>query len=75
VGPSFTLLPVRQRLVQYRQLSEDALHRAHASTDREVRAGLLNLAAGWCFLAEEVEKNQDGADSTDQPNSASDGKA
>ena len=61
MGPSPELLPARQRLIQYRQLAEDALRRARASTDRETRSNLLSLAAGWQFLADEVEKTLAGS--------------
>lgn len=61
MDPCPDLLPLGQRLAQYRQLAEDALQRARVSTDRETRTDLLSLAASWNFLADELEKAQAGS--------------
>lgn len=56
MGDFPALLPVEQRLLCYRQFAEQALRQARGTGDRDIRAQLLDLAAGWHFLATEVEK-------------------
>jgi hypothetical protein len=52
-------LPLAQRLLRYRQLSQEALQKATNIEDEEMRAGYLSMAAGWHMLAVEVEKLRD----------------
>ena len=52
-------LPLAQRLLRYRQLSQEALQKATNIEDEEMRAGYLSMAAGWHMLATEIEKLRD----------------
>jgi hypothetical protein len=52
-------LPLAQRLLRYRQLSQEALQKATKMENDELRAGYLSMAAGWHMLATEIEKLRD----------------
>ena len=52
-------MPLAQRLLRYRQLSQEALQKATNVEDEEMRAGYLSMAAGWHMLATEIEKLRD----------------
>jgi hypothetical protein len=49
-------LPLAQRLLRYRQLSQEALQKATNIRDEAARAGYLSMAAGWHTLATEIER-------------------
>lgn len=49
-------MPLAQRLLRYRQLSQEALQKATNIQDETTRAGYLSMAAGWHTLATEVER-------------------
>ena len=59
LGQLLESLPLAQRLLRYRQLSQEALQKATNIEDREMRAGYLSMAAGWHMLATEIEKLRD----------------
>lgn len=51
-------LPVKERLVRYRQLARDTLIQAFAATDPQARADFLSMASSWHALAAELEKTK-----------------
>jgi hypothetical protein len=59
LGQLLESLPLAQRLLRYRQLSQEALQKATNIEDEEMRAGYLSMAAGWHMLAVEIEKLRD----------------
>jgi len=59
LGQLLESLPLAQRLLRYRQLSQEALQKATNTEDQEMRAGYLSMAAGWHMLATEIEKLRD----------------
>ena len=59
LGQLLESLPLAQRLLRYRQLSQEALQKATHIEDEEMRAGYLSMAAGWHMLATEIEKLRD----------------
>lgn len=59
LGQLLESLPLAQRLLRYRQLSQEALQKATNIDDEEMRAGYLSMAAGWHMLATEIEKLRD----------------
>jgi hypothetical protein len=59
LGQLLESLPLAQRLLRYRQLSQEALQKATNIEDAEMRAGYLSMAAGWHMLATEIEKLRD----------------
>lgn len=76
LGQLLESLPLAQRLLRYRQLSQEALQKATNIDDEEMRAGYLSMAAGWHMLATEVEKLRDRqptrADYGPEPSTGSD---
>lgn len=64
LGQLLESLPLAQRLLRYRQFSREALQKATAIDDEEMRAGYLGMAAGWHMLATEVEKLRDRQSAT-----------
>jgi hypothetical protein len=56
LGQLLESLPLAQRLLRYRQLSQEALQKATNLDDDEMRAGYLSMAAGWHMLATEIER-------------------
>lgn len=59
LGQLLDSLPLAQRLLRYRQLSQEALQKATHIEDEDMRAGYLSMAAGWHMLATEIEKLRD----------------
>jgi tellurite resistance protein len=59
LGQLLESLPLAQRLLRYRQLSQEALQQATKIENDELRAGYLSMAAGWHILATEIEKLRD----------------
>jgi hypothetical protein len=55
VGQSFELLPVEERIQQYREFADATFLKAQKVQDPEVRAHYLNLATLWHALAQELE--------------------
>jgi hypothetical protein len=49
-------LPLPDRVRRYRELAKEALERACASPDLELRAQFLAMASDWLVLAEGMEK-------------------
>lgn len=66
VGQLLESLPLAQRLLRYRQLSQEALRKATDTADKDIRAGYLSMAAGWHMLATEIERvtNREGVGDT-----------
>jgi len=58
-GQLLDALPLAQRLLRYRQLSQEALQKATKVEDEDMRAGYLSMAAGWHMLATEIERLRD----------------
>jgi hypothetical protein len=56
LGQLLESLPLAQRLLRYRQLSQEALQKATNIQDEATKAGYLSMAAGWHTLATEVER-------------------
>lgn len=56
LGQVLESLPLAQRLMRYRQLSQEALRKATQTEDEDMRAGYLSMAAGWHMLATEIER-------------------
>ncbi len=52
-------LPLAERLLRYRQFSQDALRKAGETANDEMRLGYLSMATGWHMLATEVERFTD----------------
>ena len=59
LGQLLESLPLTQRLLRYRQLSQEALQKATNLENDEMRAGYLSMAAGWHMLATEMERLRD----------------
>ena len=59
LGQLLESLPLAQRLLRYRQLSQEALQKATNIEDEDMRAGYLSMAAGWHMLATEMERLRD----------------
>lgn len=59
LGQLLESLPLTQRLLRYRQLSQEALQQATSIENEEMRAGYLSMAAGWHMLATEIERLRD----------------
>ena len=59
LGQLLESLPLTQRLLRYRQLSQEALQKATITENDEMRAGYLSMAAGWHMLATEMERLRD----------------
>ena len=59
MGQLLDALPVAQRLLRYRQFSQEALQKATKIEDEDMRAGYLSMAAGWHMLATEIERLRD----------------
>ena len=55
VGHSFELLPIEERIQQYREMADATFLKAQRSEDPEVRTQYLNLATRWHALAQELE--------------------
>lgn len=56
LGQLLESLPLAQRLLRYRQFSQEALRKATDTADEDLRAGYLSMAAGWHMLATEIER-------------------
>ena len=56
LGQLLESLPLAQRLLRYRQFSQEALRKATDTGDEEMRAGYLSMASGWHMLATEIER-------------------
>ena len=56
LGQLLEVLPLAQRLLRYRQLSQEALQKATNIANEDMRAGYLSMAAGWHMLATEIER-------------------
>jgi hypothetical protein len=56
LGQLLESLPLAERLLRYRQLSQEALQKATNIQDEASRAGYLSMAAGWHTLATEIER-------------------
>lgn len=65
LGQLLESLPLAQRLLRYRQLSQEALEKATKIEDEEIRAGYLSMAAGWHMLATEIARLRDRQLSTE----------
>jgi len=59
LGQLLESLPIAQRLLRYRQFSQEALRKATDTRDEEMRAAYLSMAAGWHMLATEIERFRD----------------
>lgn len=55
MGNSFELLPVEERVQQYREMADATLLKAQTVEDPEMRKQYLNMAAGWHALAQQLE--------------------
>lgn len=55
VGNSFELLPLAERVQQYREMADATLIKAQTIEDPEMRKQYLNMAAGWHALAQQLE--------------------
>ena len=55
MGQSFELLPVEERIQQYREFADATFLKAQKVQDAEVRAHYLSLATLWHALAQELE--------------------
>ena len=55
MGNSFELLPIEERIQQYREMADATFLKAQRSADPQLRADYLNLAARWHALAQELE--------------------
>lgn len=49
-------LPRPERVQRYRELAEEALNKACATNDLELRAEFLAMASDWQVLADGIEK-------------------
>ena len=55
MGHSFELLPVEERVQQYREMADATFLKAQRAEDSAVRTQYLNLAASWHALAQQLE--------------------
>ena len=56
VGHSFELLPVEERVRQYREMADATFLKAQKMEDPIQRTRYLSMAASWHALAQEMEK-------------------
>jgi hypothetical protein len=59
MGQSIELLPAEERVTHYRIAASQALDCAKRTTDCELSARYVQLAAGWQGLAEEIQRSLD----------------
>ena len=55
MGSSFELLPVDERIAQYREMADATLVKAQEVEDPHIRARYLNMATGWYALVRDLE--------------------
>jgi hypothetical protein len=55
VGQSFELLPLAERVQQYREMADATFLKAQKVEDPAVRSQYLNMATSWHSLAQELE--------------------
>jgi|KBSSwiStaDraftv2_1062776.scaffolds.fasta_scaffold1144853_1 hypothetical protein len=55
VGHSFELLPVAERVQQYREMADATFLKAQRAEDPNLKTQYLNMAASWHALARELE--------------------
>jgi hypothetical protein len=55
MGQSFELLPVAERVQQYREMADATLLKATKLEDSELREQYLKLATNWHALAQALE--------------------
>ena len=55
VGNSFELLPIDERVQQYREMADATFLKAQKTDDQIVRAQYLDLATRWHALAQQLE--------------------
>ena len=55
VGHSFELLPLAERIQQYREMADATFLKASRAEDPATRAQFLDLATRWHALAQELE--------------------
>ena len=62
VGHSFELLPVEERVRQYREMADATFLKAQKMEDPIQRTRYLSMAASWHALAQEMEKGNPDAE-------------
>ncbi len=55
VGQSFQLLPVEERVQQYREMADASLLKAQKIEDPQLRSLYVNMATAWHALAQQLE--------------------
>lgn len=55
VGRSFELLPVEERVQQYREMADASLLKAQKIGDPQLRSLYINMATAWHALAQQLE--------------------
>jgi len=55
VGQSFELLPISERLQQYRDMADATFLKAQKIEDPEMRDQYLSMASNWHALAQQLE--------------------
>lgn len=55
MGQSFDSLPSKERSRRYREMADDAFHKARQSSDPDHQAECLGRAMGWHAMALELE--------------------
>jgi hypothetical protein len=55
MGQSFELLPVQERIQQYREMADATFLKAKRTEDPVVRAQYMTMATNWHALAQQLE--------------------
>lgn len=55
MGQSFDLLPIEERIQQYREMADATFLKAQKVTDPDLRTQYLNMASSWHALAQALE--------------------
>jgi hypothetical protein len=55
MGHSFELLPIEERIQQYREMADAIFLKAQRADNPEVQARYLDLATNWHTLARQLE--------------------
>lgn len=67
VANSFGLLPLEERIQQYREMADATLLKAQSVQDSSIKARYLNLAAQWHALAQQLESGHPDPEMTPDP--------
>ena len=55
MGQSFELLPIEERIQQYREMADATFLKAKRTEDPIIRAQFMSMASNWHALAQQLE--------------------